>query len=134
MFWFHSSVKHIWPSRLLVLLESKFLVKDNDLRGLICYLKGRKLSVKIGSSVSTPTGCWLTVWISQWPILGPVLFVLYISNIYKTVKFYSLWVSFYADDIRLYIGFNPGTEESNRVTSKIKRFLIDISSFIKLNF
>jgi len=97
-------------SRLLILLESKFLVKDTALRSFTSYLKDIKICVKIGSNLSTPAD--LQYGIPQGSILGSILFVLYISNIFDKVKFYDLCVYFYGDHAQLYIGFNAATRKS----------------------
>ena len=52
--------------------------------------------MKISSNLRTPADLWYGV--SQGLILGQVLIVLYISNIYDIVKFHDLCVHFYADD------------------------------------
>jgi len=93
-------------SRLLLLLESKFLVKDTAVRWFKSYIKERKFCVKMGSNLSNPAE------VPQGSILTSVLFVLYNSDFNDILKFYDLGVHFYGDDTQLCIDFNPVTEQS----------------------
>ena len=66
-------------------------------------------------------------------MLGPVIFVLYISDIYDIVKFHDLGVHFYAVDTQFYIRLNPATEQCI-VIGKIESCLNDVTSFMNLNY
>ena len=122
--------------RLLSILEVKYHIKGLALQWFKSYLSQRSFCVKVEKEISSP--CELNHGVPQGSILGPVLFALYISDIYDIVEYHGLSVHFYADDTQFYVGFDPNTETSTTF-SKIRNCLTDIKTwmsrnFLKLNF
>ena len=83
----------------------KFNISGDVLNWLKSYLNGRTFSVKIkyvrGGRILLVYG------VPQGSILGPLLFILYISDIPRIAASYDLTSHGYADDSQLYSGFDP---------------------------
>ena len=90
---------------LMDLLCQKFGISGKVMTWLESYLKGRTFSVKIkyvrGGRLLLIHG------VPQGSILGPLLFILYISDIPKIAANFDVHSHGYADDVQLYIPFNP---------------------------
>ena len=71
--------------------------------GFKSYLSNRNFNIKIRCSVSN--GIITFYGVPQGSILGPILFLLYISEIEKIAKLYGLKLHMFADDMQLYISF-----------------------------
>lgn len=81
----------------------------NAVKLLENYLMGRTQMVKINDTLSNSLD--LTRGVPQGSILGPLLFSLYISNIYKDINHCEIHT--YADDTQIYLSFDP----KNSITS-----------------
>ena len=88
---------------LLERLETKFHIKGTVLRWFKSYLCDRNYNVKIRCSISN--GVITLYGVPQGSILGPILFLLYISEIEHIAKLYGLKLHMFADDMQLYIFF-----------------------------
>ena len=120
---------------LIQMLQNKFGICGTALNFLKSYLTGRAFSVKIkhvkGRSYLLING------VPQGSILGPLLFILYISELPDIVARYDVNSHCYADDAHLYIGFDPlvnYTESMNKMTKcleEVKKWMT--SKFLKLN-
>ena len=88
---------------LIDCLQKQFKVGGQVLKWLTSYLSGRSFQVKINSCLSN--GVILLYGVPQGSILGPILFLLYISEIEKIAQLHGFSVHVFADDMQLYISF-----------------------------
>ena len=118
-------------SILINLLQHKFGITGNVLQWLKSYSKGRTFSVKIKH---VKGGRILMIYgVPQGSILGPLLFILYISDIPEVACNHDVLNQGYADDTQLYIGFNPVVDFTNN-SNKLKDCIKDLESWMTSNF
>ena len=118
-------------SILINLLQHKFGITGNVLQWLKSYLKGRTFSVKIKH---VKGGRILMIYgVPQGSILGPLLFILYISDIPEVACNHDVLNQGYADDTQLYIGFNPVVDFTHN-SNKLKDCIKDLESWMTSNF
>ena len=77
-------------------LDKSFNITSDALRWIKSYLSGRYSYVSIESSKSTPVT--LTYGVPQGSILGPLLFILYTSELPHIISSHSLNSQMYADE------------------------------------
>ena len=117
-------------SILLQRLKEQFGITGLVYNWFSSYLTGRSFSVKIGCSFSN--GSLILYGVPQGSILGPILFLLYISEIESIAKLYGFNIHMFADDMQLYIAFQPcGILES---LSNIEHCLRHIKMWMSRNF
>ena len=90
-------------SILLTTLQVKYGINGSVLHWINSYLSNRKCYVNINNSYSK--GIYLLFGVPQGSILGPILFILYISDIEHIAKCNGFNIHIYADDTQLYIAF-----------------------------
>ena len=116
---------------LIKLLENKFGINDSALNFFKTYLSGRTFSVKIkhvqGGRVLLIYG------VPQGSILGPLLFILYISDIPQIAANHNVLIHSYADDGQLYLGFEPSRDYTSSMNI-LKACIDDIEIWMKSNF
>ena len=91
-------------SVLLNRLQNSFGITGLALACFQYYLSDRRQFVRIGGSKSSETPCCTGV--PQGPVLGPMLFSLYISPIAHIVSSFVLLQQQYADDTQLYVAIS----------------------------
>lgn len=69
--------------------------------------------------------------VPQGSILGPLLFVLFLSDLEEVILLHQLKHHFYADDIQLYGSHFP--HESEEVSRKLTACILEIERWLELN-
>jgi Reverse transcriptase (RNA-dependent DNA polymerase) len=122
------------PAILLQVLEAKFGVTASALKWLASFLTGRTQSVRVGSRISNV--CNILFGVPQGSILGPLLFILYSSNITDIANRHGIFIHIYADDTQLYINLSIRDIEDAKL--RLVQCFTDIQSWcasmrLKLN-
>ena len=92
---------------LIDTLESEFGVIGNALKWIKSFLSHRKQRVNIKQEFSTKFT--MSCGIPQGSCLGPVLFLLYASQLFQIIDKHLRSSNGYADDTQLYLSFSPGS-------------------------
>jgi exonuclease III len=90
---------------MINLLENDFGITDQALSWLKSFLSGRKQRVVIGQQQSEDFD--LISGVPQGSCLGPLLFIMYTSQLFHLVKKHLPTAHGYADDTKLYLSFRP---------------------------
>ena len=90
-------------SLLLSRLKNSFGIRGTVLQWFHFYLSGRSQFVEINDTKSSVRD--LTEGVLQGSVLGPILYLLYISPLAEIIRSHGLDYHFYADDTQLYISF-----------------------------
>jgi len=98
---FSSAFDCVDHSILLQVLESQFGIMASALSWIANFLILRSHTVRIGSNTSKYFNILFGV--PQGSILGPILFILYTSNIVQIAFKHGILIHLYADDTQLYI-------------------------------
>ena len=97
------------------------------------YLQGRTQCVSVGSSSSKPK--ILSQGVPQGSVLGPVLFSAYTSPLQAIIEHHRVQYHKYADDLQLYINFNPKHPDSRkRAWEMMRACIVDIQSWMTYNY
>jgi hypothetical protein len=121
-------------SLLLQRLEIRFGVVQDALKWIGSYLSQRTQKVLIGEVRSDPT--LLAQGVPQGSVLGPLLFIIYVTPLADIAKHHGMKFHFYADDTQLYVAFDPnkGTDSLDNLEqciSSFKKWMC--ANFFKLN-
>ena len=118
-------------SVLLNLLQRKFGVSGVALQWIRSYLNGRSFSVKIG--LVNGRRVLLIYGVPQGSVLGPLLFILYISDLPTIASKFDISLQSYADDAHLFVGFDPDSEYLNTM-ERVKSCFDEIELWMKSNY
>ena len=119
---------------LLVILKSHFGIGGIPLAWIRSYLNNRSFQVQVDSVVLDTIGVPYAV--SQGSLLGPVLFICYITTVDDIIQGTSTSLLGYADDHAFYKSFLPTDEFSalknlTEMTNRIRNWIRQ--SFLKMN-
>ena len=108
----------ICHTKLLDRLDKEFGVRGIVLEWIESYLTDRSQFVKMGKWCANATTCLSGV--PQGSVLGPLLFITYVSPIAEVVAHHGLRFHQYADDTQLYISAKPGDLEAGVPSSVVE--------------
>jgi hypothetical protein len=91
------------------------------------YLSNRTFTVKINNHLSKNMPCLSGV--PQGSILGPLLFIIYISDLPKICSTSNVSIKLFADDLKAYISFN----NSQNYSTNLQQFIIKFSDYCLTN-
>ena len=117
-------------SILLNTLMKKYNIRNSVLEWIKSYLTDRNYKVNINKAFSK--GVFLLFGVPQGSILGPILFILYISEIENIARCHGFRIHVYADDTQLYISFEKCSVLS--VVSEVEHCLREIKAWMANNF
>ena len=107
--------QHFWRySILLETLSSGFGVGGTDLKSFTSYLSQRTQQVQIKGTLSEKKQ--LTTGVPQGSWLGPVLFTIYVADLFHIIEKHLPEAQGYADDHQFYLSFRP-IPSTNQTTS-----------------
>jgi hypothetical protein len=110
-------------------LRTSFRFSDSALTWMDSFLTSRVQLVKHGSSISRSMP--ITHGVPQGSVLGPLLFILYTSDLTQAVQQHGLNLHMYADDIQIY-GFCPPSKK-NELTTQLEACLDSLSGWFHSN-
>ncbi len=120
-------------SRLLTIIQQQYGVTDKAYEWFASYLQNRSQQVAVGSSLSGSFP--LKFGVPQGSVLGPVLFNLYTASLETTIKYHtSVHYHKYADDIQVYVTYNPSSAEDLSLAQRTLTLCInDIRNWMLAN-
>lgn len=111
--------------RLLLAMLHYFGFQENSLKLMECYLTGRTQCVKYNNKCSDYKS--IECGVPQGSILGPLLFIIYTSEFYKSLAHCKS--HFYADDTQIYYSFDEhDIDTANRRINEDLKNLLEMSS------
>lgn len=102
---------------------SCFGVTDKALSWFKSYLTGRTQRVSVCGSVSKPFS--LNFGVPQGSCLGPLLFIIYSSDLFRVINKHLQDVSAFADDTQIYISFKPDSAASQDFATQVMLNCVD---------
>ena len=119
-------------SILLARLESDFGISGTVLKWFDSYLSTRTQRVSIDGVISD--SLYVKYGVPQGSCLGPLLFVLYTSELFKIIDQYLPNAHSYADDTQLYVAFKPSSDLSqNAAVAAMESCITAIRSWMAKN-
>ena len=115
---------------LLKKLENSYGITQEVLKWMDSYLSGRSFKVVIKQCSSS--SCLLEIGVPQGSILGPLLFIMYTSELESIVQKYGYSIHLYADDTQVYFAFD--VHSPNPDLSSVKACFTEIKQWMTLNF
>ena len=113
-------------------MENEIGLTGSALKWLKSYFSARTTSVYINGAQSAK--CSLNYGLPQGSIVGPLSFTVYTIPIGRIIKKYGLSYHLYADDIQLYISFDPSNNSSiESALSILSKCINDIESWMTCN-
>ena len=126
---FSSAFDTINHQLLIDRLYNRYGITGTPLRWFKSYLQDRTQFVAIEECVSASTGVLCGV--PQGSVAGPVLFSLYSAPIQDIIAAHCLQCAVYADDVQIYLSFNP--KDRNQAIKRINACVNHIKSWCVAN-
>ena len=117
---------------LLECMDSKFGIKDRALAWFKSYLSDHTQFVNINGAKFDVhnTSCG----VPQGSVLGPILYLLYMSPVGDILRKHNMSFHFYADDSQLYTTFTYGIDvDQDNAIQRIETCIVDIMNWMTLN-
>ena len=115
-------------SILLNILQQDFGVAGTALNWFDSFLSGRKQRILVDDKTSEDFN--LNCGVPQGSCMGPVLFTLYVSRLFKIISQHLPSVHGYADDTQIYLSFRPCSIHSEiNAVSVIEKCIADVRSW-----
>ena len=114
---------------LLQRLHTRFGISGTALDWFKDYLANRRQRVSVNGSLSDPVQ--VKCGVPQGSVLGPLLFLAYISPLGDIIRRHGLDFHMYADDTQLYLAFD--FEKSQMALATIRAAICDINDWLLLN-
>jgi retron-type reverse transcriptase len=102
---------------IIDVLEYQFGVTDKALEWIKSFLSNRKQRVYLDNNFSEV--CDVKYGVPQGSCLGPILFLLYVSQLYDIIDRHLPSSHGYADDTQLYVSFRPDSGANQKSTLSV---------------
>ena len=113
-------------------LQSRFGVTGVVLDWFTSYLTGRRQCVTINDTCSNPK--LLKCGVPQGSVLGPLLFLVYVSPLGNVIRKHGLDFHFFADDTQLYLAFDASAVGSlSDALSTVLAAITDVKDWLRRN-
>ena len=119
-------------SILLRRLEKQYLISGVALKWFRSYFTQRMQYVVVEGAKSENRN--LECGVPQGSVLGPILFSMYIAPLGHIANKYGVSYHLYADDIQMYILFEPSTEALETTTTLLENCVNEINVWLQNNF
>ena len=115
---------------LLDRLRSTVGLRGKVLSWFESYFEGRSQKVSINGTLSKPLN--LMCGVPQGSCLGPLLFTIYVSELFQILKHHLHSVHTFADDTQLYLSFKPSDTFSEvEAVSAMQKCICDVRAWIR---
>jgi hypothetical protein len=114
---------------IIDVLEYQFGVTDKALKWIKSFLSNRKQRVDLDNNFSEV--CDVNYGVPQGSCLGPILFLLYISQLYDIIDRHLPSFHGCADDTQLYVSFRPDCDANQKSTlSALEDCISDVRAWL----
>ena len=118
---------------LLNTIQDLYGVEGSALKWFQSYLSSRNQRVRIACESSSSRT--LANGVPQGSVLGPILFCMYTSPLRKVIDGHGVHYHNYADDMQLYLPYNPScTDSRNKALEIMSKCIADVELWMTRNF
>ena len=115
---------------LLRRLQTSYGFDGIVIKWFISYLSGRVQDVRTPTTTSSQSP--VVHGVPQGSVLGPILFLLYVADLLKLIKWHQLVPNAYADDIQIYGFCRPSSV--NCLADRVSACIDEVSSWMRSNW
>ena len=109
-------------------LHSQFGIKDTALSWMISYLSVRSESFTANSTVAAESK--VTMGVPQGSVLGPLLYTLYTSGIWRITDKLKTPILLYSDDSQLYMVFKASCQQEAQSTLRLEAWIDEVNNWL----